>query len=155
VLQHLSDPVAALTQMRRVCRPGGVVAARDGDYGGMFWFPEDQELAEWLDLYRRVARALGGEPDAGRRMLSWARAAGFADITSTASSWCFTSPDDRSWWGGLWAQRITRSNIADRAVELGLATRQDLQRLAAAWLRWAASDDGWFLIPHGEILCRD
>ena len=55
--------------MRRVCRPGGLVAARDSDYAGMFWYPEEPELTEWLALYRRVALALGGEPDAGRRML--------------------------------------------------------------------------------------
>jgi hypothetical protein len=40
--------------------------------------PDDPELAEWLALYRAAARASGGEPDAGRRLLSWARAAGFA-----------------------------------------------------------------------------
>src|ERR1022692_1158257 len=47
VLQHLSDPIAALAERGRVCRDGGVVAARDSDYGGMIWFPQDEELAEW------------------------------------------------------------------------------------------------------------
>ena len=36
--------------------------------------------------------------------------------------------------------------------EHGLATRPDLERLARAWLRFADSEDGWFLIPHGEVL---
>jgi SAM-dependent methyltransferase len=153
VLQHVSDPVAALAEMGRVCRDGGIVAARDSDYGGMFWFPEYGELAEWRLLYQRVARALGGEPDAGRRMLSWARAAGFPRIEASASAWCFAVPSDRTWWGSLWAERLTKSSFGDRAVEHALATRQDLDRLANAWLRWAASDDGWFVIPHGEVLC--
>jgi hypothetical protein len=57
--------------MRRVCRPGGLVAARDGDYGGMFWYPAEPGLTQWQALYRSVARALDGEPDAGRHMLAW------------------------------------------------------------------------------------
>ena len=153
VLQHLSDPVGALAEMRRVCRPGGLIAARDGDYAGMFWHPGDPELTEWQDLYHRVARALGGEPDAGRWMLAWAHAAGFTEVEASASAWCYAGPD-RDWWGASWAERLTESPFGDRAVEHGLATRPDLERLARAWRRWAASEDAWFLIPHGEILCR-
>lgn len=154
VLQHVADPVGALREMRRVCKPSGLVAARDSDYAGFTWYPELPELDEWRALYRRAARANGGQPDAGRRLLAWAHAAGFTEVTATASTWCYADTTTRAWWGGMWADRITDSQIAVQLVEDGLATRADLERLSDGWRRWAAAEDGYFVVLHGEVLCR-
>ncbi|GES28956.1 class I SAM-dependent methyltransferase [Streptomyces angustmyceticus] len=156
VLQHVGDPVQALREMRRVTRPGGLVAVRDSDYSAMTWYPEVDGMADWLRLYLRVARANGGEPDAGRRLHAWARQAGFAPdaITATAGTWCYRTPEERSWWSELWADRTVNSSYARLAVDGGHATTEQLDRIARAWRAWGAEEDGWFGILHGEILCR-
>lgn len=151
VLAHVADPSRALTEMRRVARPGGIVAVRDGDYGGFVWAPQVPELDEWLALYHRLARAAGGEPDAGRWLLALAHSVGFSDVVASSSTWCFATPDDRAWWGGSWAERVTSSAFADQARVAGVSD-DDLQRLADGWRAWAAADDGWFSVLHGEIL---
>ncbi|MFJ7341818.1 methyltransferase domain-containing protein [Streptomyces sp. NPDC101110] len=154
VLQHVGDPVQALREMKRVVRPGGIVAVRDADYAAMTWYPEVRGLDAWLDLYRRVARANGGEPDAGRRLKAWAQRAGFTDITATSGTWTFATPEERAWWSGLWADRTLASAYADRARLGGHAGERELRAVAEAWREWGAREEGWFSVLHGEILGR-
>jgi SAM-dependent methyltransferase len=152
VLQHVGDPVAALREMMRVCRPGGVVAIRDGDYGAFTWYPELPRLERWRALYRAAARANGGEPDAGRHLLAWAHAAGAKNIAASSSTWCYADPESRQEWGGMWAERITGSAITEQLLTSGLASPSDIEEIADAWREWAAHADGWISILHGELL---
>ena len=153
VLQHLAEPVKALAEWKRVCKPDGVVAARDADYAVMVWHPAEPLLDRWLVIYRDVARSNRGEPDAGRRLLEWAHAAGFSDVRASASVWCYSTPEEREWWGGLWADRLTQSAFGEQAARDGHCSTDDLDEMAAAWHRWSAAPAGWFAVLHGEIIC--
>lgn len=154
VLQHLPDPVAALQEMRRVTRPGGIIAVRDADYDAMTWFPKSPGMDAWLATYQAVAHAGGLQPNAGRRLLSWANQAGLADVSCSASVWCFATTEDRAWWGGLQADRILHSGVALEAIDKGIASPEDLAAMSQAWRAWADHDDAWFAVLHGEFLVR-
>lgn len=156
VLQHISDQVGALREMKRVTKSGGLVATRESEMSTMTWFPENDALVRWRDLHIRVGRALGGEPHAGRRLVSWAMQAGFArkDITASSTSWCFSDAEDRAWWSVMWADRILDSSFPQRVLDGGHATQADLEKMALAWRKWGEEGDGWHAFMHGEVLCR-
>src|SRR4029453_13674759 len=132
------------------CPPGGVGGARDGDYAAMTWYPADPRLDRWLELYHEVTNRNGGEADAGRYLLAWAREAGFGSVDVSTSTWTFADPETRAWWGGLWADRVSDpgSGLAAQAVAYGLATTDELADLAEGWRAGSAQEDGYFAVVH-------
>lgn len=154
VLQHLARPLDALAELKRVCRPDGVIGVRDADYAAMRWYPDDPGLDAWRSLYRRLAQENGHEPDAGRVIMAWANEVGFRSVEPSIGVWCFATPDDRRWWGTTWADRIVNTAIAEQALDRGHATKAELEVMAAAWLRWVDDPNGWFGVMHGQLVLR-
>jgi SAM-dependent methyltransferase len=153
VLLHIPDAAAVVKEMRRVCRPGGIVTARECDRETWSWFPGSPALEEMKSLQCAVSRADGVEPAAGRRLLSWALQAGFDDVTASASTFCVATPESRVQYRDMWIGRLTGPEFAE-SLRGGLADRLQVDRMVQACRDWASAPDGWFVAVNGEIVCR-
>jgi ubiquinone/menaquinone biosynthesis C-methylase UbiE len=152
VLQHLRRPQDALRRMGTLLAAGGMVCAREVDWGGTTFFPDNAGMRRFLELYYALAHRNGGEPDAGRHMRRWFREAGFAETRVSTSTTCYADPAATRDWAETYAARTLHSNIAEKALEYGLATRAELDTIAQGWRDWGRDRDAFFCLTHAEVI---
>jgi hypothetical protein len=49
---------------------------------------------------------------------------------------------------------MQHSGFAQQALEYGVATREELDAISAAFARWAEQPDGFFVVLSGELIAR-
>lgn len=157
VLQHLQDPLGAMVELKKLTKPDGIVAVRDVDYSAMNWYPESDGLQKWKELYLAVAKSLKFDPNIGKRLHAVAMQAGYkrSDVEASVAAWTFSTPEEREFWCGLWADRTVKSDYKDRVLNSGLGTEADLESIAKTWRDMEKEEYGWFAVIHGQVICHN
>ncbi|WPG99066.1 Hypothetical protein R9X50_00187100 [Acrodontium crateriforme] len=156
VLTHLDAPVAALKEMLRVAKPGGVIATRESDLRMWNFHPQVPGVVRFHETMLATHAAGGGATDAGVRLVSWAMKAGAKreSITASMGTWCYSTPGERRVWGGTMAERARNGEFRKKALQVGIATDDEFEFMAKGWDEWIATEDACLGCMHGEILVR-
>ncbi|KAI1343413.1 methyltransferase-UbiE family protein [Xylariaceae sp. FL0016] len=160
VLVHLPShegqpgPLKGLSEMRRVCKVGAIVCAKEAEWDSRVVFPKIPGVREALDLMLELSLHRSVVLH-GCRMREFARKAGFeADkIEGSASVTTYSGREQREWAGENMAKRIESGNTKQKALELGLATQEEVERMAPGWREWAKHDDAFYSLTDAQIIC--
>jgi SAM-dependent methyltransferase len=80
LLEHVSDPQAVVSGMRRVARPGGRVAALENDISLVRVDPACPTFDDVWGAFQRLQHHVGGDAHVGRRLYRLFRDAGLSRI---------------------------------------------------------------------------
>lgn len=155
VLAHVPDTAAALAELRRVCKPGGFVALREGDFPAVMLHPALPALERWKTAMMAILRRSAGHPDAGRSLVGWALAAGFAEpgIEYSVGSIAYAGAQ-RQFWADTMAARVAGDATWREHAEASGLTEADFAEMKEGWAAWAADPAAVFAMPCGQIICK-
>jgi len=135
LLQHVQDPVAAVAQLARVTRPGGVVCIIDVDDGLGLRYPDPPEPIRRLEeAYQQAQHARGGDRTIGRKLAGMLDAAGIAVDHVLALPYAAYNPSSSPSGTGQRLVHERLASFADDFVERGIldaaAVEEGLRLLA-------------------------
>ena len=80
VLEHLAQPVAALTILKSLLRAGGTITVIEGDHGSTYFHPDSAAARAAIECQVTMQRRAGGNALIGRQVYPLLVEAGFADV---------------------------------------------------------------------------
>lgn len=84
VLEHLSNPVQALLNLKKVLRKGGTITVIEGDHGSAYFYPCSDAAQKAINCQVQLQALHGGNALIGREIYPLLYKAGFSD--------CLVSP---------------------------------------------------------------
>jgi predicted O-methyltransferase YrrM len=80
VLEHLAQPIEALTALKVLLKVGGTITVIEGDHGSAYFYPDSDAAHRAIQCQIDLQKRAGGNANIGRELYPLLNVAGFASV---------------------------------------------------------------------------
>ncbi len=154
VLLHIPVTDSALSEVKRVLKPGGLIACREIILGSSFSHPEVGIMRKLWDMYDDLLAADYGHPEMGKALKSCLLKSGFTNIRASSSFSVYDKPEEILIFYDLVIDGFLSRDITNAAIKYGAWTEGLSQEVRDAFHNWKAHPGAIAAFAYGEALAN-
>ena len=152
VLMHVPETADVLREIKRVLKPGGVIASREMINDSCFSQPDFGVLRYAWDMFSDLLAADDGHPQMGKELKERFVEAGFTNIRVSSSIDIYATPQDVQFIHGVANNWFLAPEIVEAAIKYGATTRELCDSIRVAYERWVTHPGAVCGLAFGEAL---
>ena len=129
VLEHIPNPIQALSKLKRVLKKNGTITLIEGDHGSTYFHPDSDTAKKAIQCQVEIQKQNGGDANIGRKLYPLLNQSGFKEIKVYPRQ-VYVDDSNPKWVEGFTKNTFTAmiKGISEEAISKNLIGKKEFEK---------------------------